>query len=568
MDDAATFGPVAYSYGFGQAVQAGLLADYRVVVIGVTAQELRPLLDRVPADAALRTLVAQVAILKAMRKYKIDRVVSFHASVKRATDFVNPLSSESLQARSQLVPTAERPLHVHTGWIVGTVPAETRARILRRLQEESPFLLANCQCLSEGVDAPAIDGILFVDPKKSLVQIVQATGRALRLHGDKVSHVVLPLYLGETDFVDVSKTNFDVIWTVLHALRSHDGTLAAELDRLRTHLGDPEATDAAEAMDRYRKRVIVDLPLPAKTAAAVAQDLYVRMIRAASSDFYERLGILRAFVRANGWAKVHQKLEVNGRPLGTWIRYWRDRRGELARYQREALESIEGWRWQDRPRQTPTDATDVGDWIIGKCLGRIRSNVRWELTCRLCGETVQRPRLHAHRYPNHYPCAAKIVGSHTPLYEVLELVGRNPLRVRVRCKTCRYVHTCQWEHAQKSVVCKGHWTGSYDPVDLSDDELRQLYEQGSRLRSLSMKTRQSHRDLIARIQRAGGTVRPEDLFPPLADLEEMRKTMTIPEIAEKIGKSRTSLYRFLQSASQPMPLDPVPPKRRPKRRRK
>ena len=119
-------------------------------------------------------------------------------------------------------------------------------------------LLTNARCLSEGVDVPSLDGIAFIDPRGSQVDIIQAVGRAIRKSDHKTKGtIVLPVFLEAGDDPDtiIDATNFKPVWDVLKALRAHDEVLADELDQHRINIGQC----IARSNNKITK-VVLDLP--------------------------------------------------------------------------------------------------------------------------------------------------------------------------------------------------------------------------------------------------------------------------------------------------------------------
>ena len=123
-------------------------------------------------DIDAGTLAAVVALRKAMKRYRIRHAVSFHNSIRRATDFRDHQNTftEAIEAYGGL----------DTFHVSSKLRTSERARELDTFAESRRGLITNARCLTEGVDLPNIDGVLFADPRRSTVDIVQATGRALR----------------------------------------------------------------------------------------------------------------------------------------------------------------------------------------------------------------------------------------------------------------------------------------------------------------------------------------------------------------------------------------------------
>ena len=127
--------------------------------------------------------------------------------------------------------------------ISGHTPAGQRATLLKglgNLPEYTRGIVSNCACLGEGVDVSILDGVAFIDPKRSMVDIIQAVGRVIRkAEGKQIGTIVIPVFIDERQDADhiLSQSAFEPVWQVLKALRAHDRRLADELDQLRLSLG-------------------------------------------------------------------------------------------------------------------------------------------------------------------------------------------------------------------------------------------------------------------------------------------------------------------------------------------
>ena len=130
-----------------------------------------------------------------------------------------------------------------TEHIEGKTAVRKRNQILHNLAtlpRGTRGVVSNCACLNEGVDVPVLDGIAFVDPRRSEVDIIQAVGRVIRkAENKKIGTVVIPVYVDESEDAEqvLSSSAFEPVWRVVRALRAHDDRLAIELDGLRTKLG-------------------------------------------------------------------------------------------------------------------------------------------------------------------------------------------------------------------------------------------------------------------------------------------------------------------------------------------
>ena len=229
MDNLEVYGDTFHQLSFKQAMecQPPILCDYNVITIGVSRQEIKDLIkqnvfvrptggkwdEEMEADM----LAAMVALRKAMKEHPIKHAVSFHGSIQRA---------ELFKAHNDTF-TQEFPEFggLDTFHVSGQTPTGTRSNIIKAFAKAERSLVTNARCLTEGVDVPGIDCVLFADPRKSTVDIVQAVGRALRpSEGKKLGYVILPV-LHETDATSeqvIDSGAFKEILTTISALASND----------------------------------------------------------------------------------------------------------------------------------------------------------------------------------------------------------------------------------------------------------------------------------------------------------------------------------------------------------
>lgn len=282
MDDHAVFGPVFHELKFSDAIRLKLLTDYRVEIVGVDDPMYRQYAEEgtfvtvegeTITDA--RTLASHIAVAKAIRKYDLRRIITFHGRVSRAREF-----ADRFPQFLRWMPRRDQPSgQIWTELISGDMASNRRDAILGRLREVQPparGIVTNARCLSEGIDVRALDGVAFIDPKESQVDIIQAVGRAIRKSEHKQHGVIiLPVYIGsgEDDDTVLADSSFKQVWRVLKALRSHDDQLASELDNLRANLGKRGKVRASLPAK-------ITLDLPTRVTARFADAFYLRTVRA------------------------------------------------------------------------------------------------------------------------------------------------------------------------------------------------------------------------------------------------------------------------------------------------
>jgi superfamily II DNA or RNA helicase len=352
MDDEDHFGPVLHRLGFAEAISRDLLSDYQVLVVGVSGAEYRELAERgafITADGTAttdaRTLASQLTLLKAMRTYDLRRVISFHSRVRRARDF-----SSSLQEVVALLPSAQRPSgNLHCDFVSGEMPSgqrDSRLARFRDLDEHERALLANARCLGEGVDIPAIDGVAFIDPRRSQIDIVQAVGRAIRRSDKKkIGTIVLPIFVEDEADPEraLEDSSFNNVWEVLKALRAHDDELGEQLDEFRRELGRH-----ARSQGHPEK---IKLELPIRIGEDFVRAFEARLIEETTASWEFWFGLLERYVEREGHARVPAGYPTahleDGQRLGQWVAVQRKlyKQGTLDLRRQRLLKRLPDWTW-------------------------------------------------------------------------------------------------------------------------------------------------------------------------------------------------------------------------------
>ena len=271
MDDQETYGPVFFRLGFGQAVKENLLTDYKVIILTVSEEEVSQhyqAIAEMGGELNLDTAAKLTGCWNALAKRKnpgsdvdygedrapMRRAVAFCKDIKASKavatqfpDLVNgPFGLSDLSNDD-----ASDNLQVECRHVDGTMNAAVRAREMDWLTEgagtdEVPVcrILTNARCLSEGVDVPTLDAVLFLAPRKSQVDVIQAVGRVMRrAEGKDFGYIILPVAvpagMAPERALDDNK-RFQVVWQVLKALRAHDERLDAAINSMELNGQGPE----------------------------------------------------------------------------------------------------------------------------------------------------------------------------------------------------------------------------------------------------------------------------------------------------------------------------------------
>ncbi|MDG1036912.1 MAG: DEAD/DEAH box helicase family protein [Crocinitomicaceae bacterium] len=222
MDDEDIYGDTFTQMSFKEAIEIGLLTDYKVITIDIKKSEIAEFIrdnnllqlnDKWKKETEARSLASMLALRKAMKRFSIKNAVSFHSSIEKA------VRNKELQ---KYITETYNYTPIDTYTVSGKQSTSKRNDIVQEFAKSPKALITNARCLTEGVDVPNIDCILFADPRKSRVDIVQALGRALRRkEGKDWGYVVLPvIYDEETQTID--NDSFNEILSIVRGLASND----------------------------------------------------------------------------------------------------------------------------------------------------------------------------------------------------------------------------------------------------------------------------------------------------------------------------------------------------------
>ncbi len=306
--------------------------------------------------------------MKAFKDYDLHRVISFHSRVSRAEAF-----TQDLQQVMHCVDAAHKPSGtLKTDFVSGAMPTDQRRRKLAQLKALAPQqrgLLANARCLSEGVDVPSLDGVAFIDPRSSQIDIIQVVGRAIRLSANKtLGTIVLPVFIEHADSpaACIEASNFKPIWEVLNALKAHDDVLAAELDQLRIALGRKLGTSLGTgALSK------INFDLPASVDQSFGAALRTQVVEQLTDTWEFWYGLLQDYAAEHGDCLVNQDLKLsNGYALGSWVGTQRAAKEKLAIVRKVKLEALAGWSWKPHDDKWEIGFQHITDYaeLNGNCL--------------------------------------------------------------------------------------------------------------------------------------------------------------------------------------------------------
>lgn len=351
MDDQEIYGKPFYEVTFGEAITREHITDYKVVVICVTDSEVKDIIERgrrvvtqerYEWDA--KALAKRVALGKAINVYGLKKVFTFHGKVRGAKAFTDTSTPYGIRDVLKVLGPGDTG-NIKFFHVNGTMSAGVRNGLLNEFREAEIGIMSNARCLTEGVDVPVVDTVAFIDPKRSLIDIVQATGRALRKAEWKgKGYIFIPIVVQEGAEPEqiIENSDFETVWQVLEAMVDQDQRLESIVSRLRVMQGKGEEGTQAwrEAMAEYAEKVeFYNLPVKIDNARFL-NALYARVIEVTGKNWDFYYGLLLRFRKQfpNRWPVFGDVYD--GYKIGVWCGNQRRRKERLAPGQICLLDSI------------------------------------------------------------------------------------------------------------------------------------------------------------------------------------------------------------------------------------
>ncbi|MFM7681913.1 MAG: DEAD/DEAH box helicase family protein, partial [Bacteroidota bacterium] len=259
MDDESLYGQEVYRIGFGEAVEKDLLTDYKVLILTMSDSDIPPSIQSMISNseneinmddaakligcinALSKEVLGDEGLLTESDPGPMKRAVAFCQNIKTSKkigELFNTVSSTYIESlpddkRGNMVSLACK--HID-----GTMSAPDKDNLLGWLKKEKKekecSILTNVRVLSEGVDVPSLDAVLFLSSRNSQVDVVQSVGRVMRKSpGKKYGYIIIPVVVPsnvEADKALDDNERFKVVWTVLNALRAHDDRFNATVNKI------------------------------------------------------------------------------------------------------------------------------------------------------------------------------------------------------------------------------------------------------------------------------------------------------------------------------------------------
>ena len=344
MDDEKLYGKEFYRIGFGEAVEKGLLSDYKVLILTVRDNIDMPVSvleaiqdkeqeiqtdDAVKLVGCINALSKRVEpgndLLRSVDPAPMHRAVAFCPRIKDSKAITKIFNTYAKEFTGTLDDELQTEIvNIESQHIDGGMNADERNRLITWLREAPTSgndcrILTNVRCLSEGVDVPSLDAVIFLSARNSQVDVVQSVGRVMRTApGKKYGYIIIPVVIpanADPNTVLDNNKEYGVIWTVLNALRAHDDRFNAYVNKLE--LNEQKPTGAGTVT--IGSGIIGNIPKP----------------NGSSNDKQETYQILKLFddkVQLALYAKMVLKVGTK--------RYWEQWADDIAKIAKRHIERI------------------------------------------------------------------------------------------------------------------------------------------------------------------------------------------------------------------------------------
>ena len=322
MDDEEIYGDTFTHMSFKEAIETGLLTDYKVVTIDIQKSEIASFIqennlvqlnDKWKKETEARSLASMLALRKAMKVLPIKNAVSFHSSIEKAV--------RNKELQHYITETYHyKPIDTFT--VSGKQPTTQRNIVVQEFASSPNSLITNARCLTEGVDVPNIDCIVFSDPRKSKVDIVQALGRALRKkEGKEWGYVILPVIYDDITH-EIDNENFQEILAVIRGLASNDERIVEYFK----DKADPNST-SKQTESQFHLEVFSDYIDEAELSSQLQIKLWEKLSRFSWMPFEEARDYVRGLgLKSNReWRKYSKNdltQNIPTKPDLTYLNHW------------------------------------------------------------------------------------------------------------------------------------------------------------------------------------------------------------------------------------------------------
>lgn len=354
MDDTSIYGDEFFHIGFGEAVEKQLLSDYKVLILTINPEQIAAEVQTSVANdkkeiftddqakligcinALSKLTVFDDKQLKKTDPEPMRRAVAFSQTIRSSKE-ISELFNACKESYFNKLPNEkqENLVNVTAKHVDGTMDAIKRQNLLSWLKSDDTEknecrILNNVRCLSEGVDVPSLDAVLFLAARNSEIDVVQSVGRVMRTAPDKkygyiIIPIIVPSDVKPEDALD-DNDRFKVVWKILNALRAHDDRFEAVIDKLSVNKREKGASmtngrigvsdglahfDGDEFTDETHKQMEVQMQMRFET---LQDTIYARMVqKVGNRRYWEQWAQDVAKIAEKHIAQINKLIAKDGR---------------------------------------------------------------------------------------------------------------------------------------------------------------------------------------------------------------------------------------------------------------
>ena len=351
MDDEKIYGKRFHVLNFGDAIKKRLLNDYQVVIYGIKEKNLEEFIQKrtlvkIKKDiTSADELASIIGFIHSVNTYNLSKIISYHTTKDQAKNFAKILH----EINDSIKPSKRITKNITINSVTSDEPVYEREIKIKNLEKIKPnkdvSILTNARCLTEGIDIPSLDCVSFISPKRSTVDIIQATGRAIRLTKPRgIGTIIVPFFISEDDFGEIDekklKSNYRYIFEILGALKEHDNLLSDKINEIRIELGRKKITTRG----KLPSNIIINLP--SDIPSNFEEKITTMVIEHNSDNWLERYGLLKKYEDEFGTVDtIIIDTKYGGVNIGRHVSNIRElyNRGTLSEQRINLYNKLNGW---------------------------------------------------------------------------------------------------------------------------------------------------------------------------------------------------------------------------------
>ncbi len=360
MDDEKIYGQEIYRIGFGEAVQKDLLTDYKVLILTISDTEVPLAIQNMIVNqeneintddaskligcinALSKKILGDAGVLKESDPEPMRKAVAFCQTIaisQKITKNFNDITTSYLDSLPK--EKLEEMVTISSKHLDGTMSAPKRDELLSWLKSTGKGnecrILTNVRCLSEGIDVPALDAVMFLSARNSQIDVVQSVGRVMRKAPNKkygyiIIPIVVPANVEPAQALD-NNERYKVVWTVLNALRAHDDRFNATINKIELNRNRPCQILVAKAgysFDKIGNCYIADDKASYEISQNISQQLtlefeqlkntlFARMVeKVGSRTYWEQWAKSVAEIAERQIERIHRLIQDSGKHQETF----------------------------------------------------------------------------------------------------------------------------------------------------------------------------------------------------------------------------------------------------------